>query len=183
MTPDVLLGLPFHLLAKQDPALTGLAWMGVLGPEQIIPAAEKFYAEGYHLEDVSGLDAAEGFVVAYTFDHMEKQGRISLRVILPHAAPEAPSISGIFPGALWHEREAHDFYGIRFSGHPGLTPLLLPADMKLRPLLKEEGKRSGVRALFGGERLGHIVSKAAGYDLFDEPQPESTPKEQGGADV
>lgn len=175
MIPAVLQGIDLLFLAEQDPALTGLAWMGFIQAEALIHAAEKLLAEGYHLEDVSGLDAREGFVAAYSFDHMQNQGRISLKIIIPHGKPETPSISHVFQGALWHEREVHDFYGIRFTGHPNLIPLLLPADMNLRPLLKEETGRSSLRLLFGGGRLGRVVHKNPGFNLLDEPGEKEEP--------
>jgi len=48
-----------------------------------------------------------------------------------------PTISAVFPGANWHERETHDFFGIRFAGHPNLIPLLLPEDADYHPLRKD----------------------------------------------
>ena len=51
--------------------------------------------------------------------------------------PEIPTISHIYQGANWHERETHDFFGIIFSGHPNLEPLLLPEDADFHPLLKD----------------------------------------------
>jgi NADH-quinone oxidoreductase subunit C len=51
--------------------------------------------------------------------------------------PEFPTISTVFPGAEWHERETHDFFGIHFSGHPNLTPFLLPEDATYHPLRKD----------------------------------------------
>jgi NADH-quinone oxidoreductase subunit C len=48
-----------------------------------------------------------------------------------------PSISEVFPGANWHERETHEFFGIRFLGHPNLSPLLLPEDATYHPLRKD----------------------------------------------
>lgn len=181
MIPPALQGIDLLFLAEQDPDRTGLAWMGFIPPEAVLGAAERLLAEGYHLEDVSGLDATEGLLAVYTFDHMQRQGRISLRAILPHERPEIPSIGHIYQGALWHEREAHDFYGILFTGHPGLIPLLLPADMQLRPLLKEESGRTGLRILLGGERLGRVVHKAQGFDLLDGPGAVETGKERAHA--
>ena len=46
------------------------------------------------------------------------------------------SITGVFKGALWHEREMHDMFGIGFEGHPHLVNLYLPEDFEGHPLLK-----------------------------------------------
>ena len=50
--------------------------------------------------------------------------------------PSCPSISGIYRGALWHERECFEFYGIDFEGHPQLVNLYLPEDFEGHPGLK-----------------------------------------------
>jgi NADH-quinone oxidoreductase subunit C len=50
-----------------------------------------------------------------------------------------PTIADIFDGANWHERETKDMFGVVFSGHPYLKPLLLTEeDPDLKPLLKSE---------------------------------------------
>lgn len=75
--------------------------------------------------------------VVYDFNHYEALCRVTLRTRLPRNKPEIPTISPIYPGANWHERETHDFFGINFSGHPYLVPLLLPEDADFHPLLKD----------------------------------------------
>ena len=50
-----------------------------------------------------------------------------------------PSVASVWPGANWHEREAHDFFGIKFVGHPNLEPFLLPEDSVFHPLRKDYG--------------------------------------------
>ena len=50
--------------------------------------------------------------------------------------PVCPSITSIFPGANWHERETHEMFGVVFEGHPRLVNLYLPEDFEGRPLLK-----------------------------------------------
>ena len=50
--------------------------------------------------------------------------------------PVCPSITSIYPGAIWHERETHEMFGIHFEGHPRLVNLYLPEDFEGRPLLK-----------------------------------------------
>ncbi len=51
--------------------------------------------------------------------------------------PEVPSVSHIWRGANWHEREAYDLVGINFTDHPDLRRILLPADWEGYPLRKD----------------------------------------------
>jgi len=60
-----------------------------------------------------------------------------IRSRLERDKPEVPTISHIYQGANWHERETHDFFGIKFIGHPDLSPLLLPEDADFHPLRKD----------------------------------------------
>ena len=73
----------------------------------------------------------------YDFNHYDALCRVTIRTRMVRSAPEVPSISQIYPGANWHERETHDFFGINFVGHPYLVPLLLPEDADYHPLLKD----------------------------------------------
>jgi NADH-quinone oxidoreductase subunit C len=61
---------------------------------------------------------------------------IVLKVALPPGRPELPSITGIYGGADWHEREAAEMFGITFDGHPNPVKLYLPEDFEGHPLLK-----------------------------------------------
>jgi len=51
--------------------------------------------------------------------------------------PVAPTLSGVWPGANWHEREAFELFGIRFDGHPHMVKLLLPEQFEGHPLRKD----------------------------------------------
>ncbi|MER5790045.1 NADH-quinone oxidoreductase subunit C [Streptomyces sp. NPDC001980] len=63
--------------------------------------------------------------------------RLLLRTTVPHTAPELPSAVGVYAGARWHERETHEMFGVRFTGHPGLDHLLLPETFEGHPLRKD----------------------------------------------
>lgn len=57
---------------------------------------------------------------------------------LPREGAVVPSITPLYPGMDWHERETYDMYGIRFDGHPNLRRLLLPDNWQGgHPLLKD----------------------------------------------
>jgi NADH-quinone oxidoreductase subunit C len=62
--------------------------------------------------------------------------RIMVRTRVPDGASIA-SLTGVFRGAAWHERETHEMFGIGFDGHPDLRPLLLPDGFEGRPLRKD----------------------------------------------
>lgn len=140
---DALFGvLKVQHMVKCDPAKSGLAWSVFLAPSDLPAAVKLLYKNNYFLEDITAIDAKEGYLAVYHFDHMENPGRVALRVLAPHDAPELPSISSVYQGAEWHERETTDFYGITFSGNPNPVPLLLPPDMTEHPLQKAEAKRA-----------------------------------------
>jgi len=136
-------GLPVLSSAKMSPQKTGLVHSVFLSVEELRNAAKRLCDHGYSIEDVSVVDTLQGFMVVYHFDRLTSPGRVALRILAPHDKAEVPSISEIFSGANWHERECHDLFGVIFTGHPNLVPLLLPEDAKFHPLLKStEEKRS-----------------------------------------
>ena len=63
--------------------------------------------------------------------------RIRLLVGVPGDDASVPSITGVFAGADFYEREAFDLFGIDFAGHPDLTRILLPDDWQGHPLRKD----------------------------------------------
>jgi NADH-quinone oxidoreductase subunit C len=76
-----------------------------------------------------------------------------------------PSISDIFQGADWHERECCDFFGVTFDGHPNLIPLLLPDNFGFHPLIKDEKKRVSLfESLSKCQTIGNQVPCATNPD-------------------
>ena len=77
------------------------------------------------------------FEVVYHLLSITHNRRFVLKVRLAEDAARVPSVTGVWPTANWHEREAYDFYGIVFDGHPDLTRILLPEDWVGWPLRKD----------------------------------------------
>lgn len=94
---------------------------------------------GFYLESITGLDFQDVTELVYHLNCYEPKSRLALRVLCEDAATPS-TVSDIFPSALWLEREVHEFFGIAFSNHPDLRPLLLPEDADYHPLQKTFGK-------------------------------------------
>jgi len=63
--------------------------------------------------------------------------RLRVRVQVPESEPELASLFDLWPGTEAMEREAFDLFGIRFTGHPDLTRILMPEDWIGHPLRKD----------------------------------------------
>lgn len=79
----------------------------------------------------------EGFEL-YLHVRRESSARgLMLRTAVPRFRPTVPSITPLFPGANWPERETAEMFGLDFTGHPDLRPLLLPDTFDGYPLRKD----------------------------------------------
>jgi len=87
--------------------------------------------------------------VVYELLSIERNHRLRVKVGLAEEDPRIPSVVALYPTASWHEREAFDFFGIVFEGHPDLTRILLPDDWEGHPLRKTE-ELGGVDTRFKG---------------------------------
>ncbi len=112
----------------------------MLTAENLRQFAQLMYELEYYLVFVSAVHAAPALEGRYQFARFDSCSRILARV--PVAADGSlPTISDIFQGANWHERETRDFFGIVYRDHPYLEPLILPeTSADLKPLLKNEKK-------------------------------------------
>jgi len=77
------------------------------------------------------------FEVHYQFLSTEHNDRIRVRTIADSDDPVVPSITALWPGANYSERECFDMFGVRFDGHPNLERLLMPEGYDHFPLRKE----------------------------------------------
>ncbi len=90
------------------------------------------------LIELTAVDWKDRFDVVAHFLSMGKGHKVFVRCALPHEEhPEIESLTGLFAGADWHEREAYDFFGIRFAGHPDPRRLFLDDDFPGHPLRKD----------------------------------------------
>ncbi len=127
-----------------DCVSTGFHVDATVPGERVRDAARALREREFLMEDVTAVDATPMMVV-YHLQQLDGGCRVSLRVLVDRGAPKLPTIQDIYPGANWHERETHDFYGVVFEGHPDLSPLILPEDAgDFHPLLKDE---KGLKAL------------------------------------
>lgn len=77
------------------------------------------------------------FEIVITLTSYAERARLRISASAAGDPPTLPSITGVFPGANFYEREAYDLFGIRFEGHPDLTRILLPDDWVGHPLRKD----------------------------------------------
>jgi NADH-quinone oxidoreductase subunit C len=122
-----------------DYSLKGYHLDITVSPGQVVLAAEILDKNGFGLDAITGVDwiAQNEMEIVYDYFHPLSPLRVVVRARISRSQPEIPTIYEVFPGANWHERETHDFFGICFLGHPDLTPLLLPEDADYHPLRKD----------------------------------------------
>ncbi|GGB60608.1 NADH-quinone oxidoreductase subunit C [Roseibium aquae] len=92
-----------------------------------------------NLTDICGVDwpgREKRFDVVYHFLSPVQNQRIRVKLATDDETPVA-SITPLFPGAEWFEREAYDMYGILFSGHPDLRRILTDYGFDGHPLRKD----------------------------------------------
>jgi NADH-quinone oxidoreductase subunit C len=105
---------------------------------------------GIHFPDAEGKELG----VIYHLHSLENNVRLMLKLFVPISSPNVPTITNLFATANWMEREAFDFYGIIFEGHPNLKRILNMDEMDYHPMRKEYPLEDATRndkidALFG----------------------------------
>ena len=149
MLPDTLRDYPVAAAVDAfDPdALTGGKselgeWILEINPEKIVPIcrllkdAEKFV----RLSSVTAVDrypAEPRFEVVYHLHSVERNQRVRLKCRLGGQAPRIESVTAVWRGANWYEREVFDLFGIEFLNHPDLRRIMMPDDWEGYPLRKD----------------------------------------------
>lgn len=105
--------------------------------------------------DLTGTDRKDFLEVVLHLYKMQPSGpRLVVKVEVDRTSPQVESVTDIWPGVNWHERETMDMFGIQFEGHPDLRPILLPENWQGGyPLRKDfEDKRPERPRLVRGNR-------------------------------
>src|SRR5690606_20431805 len=92
-----------------------------------------------YLSDLGANDRfteEDRFEVFYNLVAIERRKRLRVKIRLDDGV-SVPSVTGVYPAATWHEREAWDMMGIRFDGHPDLRRMFMPDDFAYHPQRKE----------------------------------------------
>ena len=79
----------------------------------------------------------QGLEVLVRLDHLEAAVAVTLRTRLEAGTARCPTLTGLFRGANWMERECYDMFGVTFEGHPDLRRILLDQDWEGHPLRKD----------------------------------------------
>jgi NADH-quinone oxidoreductase subunit C len=149
MLPEALqnLSVPAAIEAWDGHAVTGgsqnfgevLLW---IAPERIVDVC-RFLKEQQGFEQLTGLTAIDRypleprFEVLYLVHSIAKNERIKLKVVLAGENPAVASVTPVWEGANWYERETFDLFGIRFEGHPNLKRLMMPEEWEGHPLRRD----------------------------------------------
>lgn len=82
-------------------------------------------------------DATDRFGLVYLLANTENGVRLTVRVMLNEPDLTVPSVTSLWQGANWMEREVWDMFGITFEGHPDLRRILMPPEFSAHPLRKD----------------------------------------------
>jgi len=86
-----------------------------------------------HYPDNTGQELA----VVYMLQNIRTSTRVRLKVFTDITQPDVFTASGLFATSNWLEREAYDFYGVNFVGHPNLIRIMNVDEMDYFPQRKE----------------------------------------------
>lgn len=112
---------------------------------RIVEACRTLKEHGFNrLSAVTALDwhpREPRFEVVYQLHRLPLKGgkheRLRLKCRVSGESPEIDSVTGVWEGANWYEREVFDLFGISFVGHPELSRIMMPDDWNGHPLRKD----------------------------------------------
>ncbi|MCU0332868.1 MAG: NADH-quinone oxidoreductase subunit C [Ignavibacteriaceae bacterium] len=90
--------------------------------------------------DITAIDWAtrkNRFTMVYNIFSMKHNFRLRLKADVDEADCKIDSVSSVWRGANWQERETYDMYGIKFNNHPDLRRMYMPEEFEYHPLRKD----------------------------------------------
>lgn len=121
-----------------------------------------------HLQDLCGVDYKDKknyrFEVVYQLFSIDKGHSIRIRAQVPEGDASIDTVTSMWEGAGWHERECYDMFGIVFKGHPDLRRVLMPEDWQGHPLRKDYPLK-GTKEYWQG--FQEVLQKAEGYKRYE----------------
>jgi NADH-quinone oxidoreductase subunit C len=143
--PETLLEYP-DAVAVQDAVVTGKFAFGELtleiDPTRIVEicARLKSARQFVRMSDLTAVDRypeEPRFEIIYHLHSLARNARLRLKCRVSGTAPEIDSVTPVWRGANWFEREVFDLFGVRFRNHPDLRRIMLPDDYEGHPLRKD----------------------------------------------
>lgn len=120
------------------------------------------------------------FTIIYHLFSFERNEYVRVKTPLHENALSADTITDLWPAANWYEREAWDMFGVKFSGHPHLTRILMPQSWEGHPLRKEHPARATEMREF---RLPEARENAEQEALRFRPEEWGMKRTRGDSDI
>lgn len=114
-----------HRTARDDLDLVFFSWLSAID-----------WSNDVEVGDPLGEEVEERIELMTALSNVTDGKLAILSTDLSHDSPVIPTLVDVYAGANWHEREAHEMYGIQFEGHPNLIHLYLPGAFIGNPLRK-----------------------------------------------
>jgi len=114
-----------HVTARDQFDLVFFSWLSAID-----------WCNEVEVGDELSEEVEERFELLTTLGDLTEGKRVTFSTDLDAKTPVIPSLIEVFAGANWHEREAHEMFGIDFLGHPNLAHLYLPDGFLGNPLRK-----------------------------------------------
>ncbi len=123
-----------------------------------------------HLADLCGVDYLSKkdvrFEVVYNLYSIPLKHRIRIRAEVPEDDCQIESVTSIWMGANWHERECFDLLGITFVNHPDLRRILLPEGWEGHPLRKDYPLDGGGKRWSGYDEVVEKSKRLRKHDFY-----------------
>jgi NADH:ubiquinone oxidoreductase subunit C len=117
--------VPTHVTARDQLGLVFFSWLSAIDWSNEVEAGDPLTEQ-----------IEERLELLTTVGDITEGRRVTFTTTLPKDDPRAPSLVAVYAGANWHEREAHEMFGIEFEGHPNPAHLYLPESFIGHPLRK-----------------------------------------------